>query len=349
MSGPIRLGGLGLINPTQLSDSHDQFLLLAAPLVNQIKAQSFALGEIPTHQKKTKRTIHANRQKKQADFARELSEQLSPNLQRSLALAAERGASTWLSALPLRTHGFHLSKAAFRDAIHLRYGWTPPLLPSSCTCGKPFDCNHAMSCPTGGLPTIRHNELRDMCARMLTEVCHDVVTEPLLEPLQGEQFRSSTTSRADGARLDVAASGFWGGRFERAFFDVQVFNPNAQSNATSNISSVYRRHERQKRAKYEQRIREVEHATFCPLIWSTSGGAGPAATTFLKRLAHFISDKNDEPYSVTMGWLRCRLGFALIRSAVMCLRGSRSKKGVPRIAAIEPSLSSFEGRLSVNV
>ena len=27
----------------------------------------------------------------------------------------------------------------------------------------------------------------------------------------------------DGARLDIAADGFWGSRFERAFFDVKVF------------------------------------------------------------------------------------------------------------------------------
>ena len=28
----------------------------------------------------------------------------------------------------------------------------------------------------------------------------------------------------DNARLDIAASGFWEGRFERAFFDMRVFN-----------------------------------------------------------------------------------------------------------------------------
>ena len=32
------------------------------------------------------------------------------------------------------------------------------------------------------------------------------------------------------ARLDVAANGVWGGRFERTFFDVRVFNPFAKSN-----------------------------------------------------------------------------------------------------------------------
>ena len=45
-------------------------------------------------------------------------------------------------------------------------------------------------------------------------------TEPILEPLQEEQFRSTSTSTVDGARLDIAASGFFlgGGRFERTFF-----------------------------------------------------------------------------------------------------------------------------------
>ena len=178
----------------------------------------------------------------------------------------------------------------------------------------------------------------------LTRVCHDVATEPDLEPLQGEQFRSASTATTDGARLDISASGFWGGRFERTFFDVQVFNPNVQSNVLSSLPSLYRRHERQKRAKYEQRIRDVERSTFCPLIWSTSGGAGPAATCFLKRLADKLSERTDEPYSTTMGWLRCRLGFTLTRSAVMCLRGSRSRAGQPR-CAIEPALASAEGRL----
>ena len=223
------------------------------------------------------------------------------------------------------------------------------MLPSHCACGKPFDCSHAMSCPTGGLPTIRHNELRDLCAQMLTEVSHNVATEPTLEPLQGEQFRSSSTTTDEGARLDIAASGFWGGRFERTFFDVQVFNPNVQSNALASLPSLYRRHERQKRTKYEQRIHEVEHATFCPLIWTTSGGAGPAATSFLKSLADRLSEKYDEAYSMTMGWLRCRLGFALVRSAIMCLRGARSKAGSPCNSCnlIEPSLSSAKGRFQL--
>ena len=40
-----------------------------------------------------------------------------------------------------------------------------------------------------------------------------------------EALRGASANRQDGARLDIAANGFWGGTFERTYFDVRVFNP----------------------------------------------------------------------------------------------------------------------------
>ena len=37
-----------------------------------------------------------------------------------------------------------------------------------------------------GFPSIRHNEIRDLTANLLTEVCNDVCIEPDLQPLSGE-------------------------------------------------------------------------------------------------------------------------------------------------------------------
>ena len=74
--------------------------------------------------------------------------------------------------------------------------------------------------------------------------------------------------------------GFCGGRFEKAFVVVRVFNPlSAQSNHHASLSSVYRKHEQEKRRQLDRRVREVEHATFTPLVLSTTGGMGRAATT----------------------------------------------------------------------
>ena len=141
-----------MINPTNLTDSHGHSLELAAPLIKLIKEQSFDLETAPADQVSARQRIDQERRLKHLAAANDLSLQLHGELQRSHALASERGASTWLSALPLSSQGFHLPKSAFRDAIHLRYGWTPPNLPSQCACGKAFDCSHAMSCPTGGFP-----------------------------------------------------------------------------------------------------------------------------------------------------------------------------------------------------
>ena len=79
--------------------------------------------------------------------------------------------------------------------------------------------------PQRGFPSIRHDEIRDLTAQLLSEVCSDVKVEPDLQPvLEGVSFTASANV-SEGARLDIAMNGFWGGRFERSFVDVRVFNP----------------------------------------------------------------------------------------------------------------------------
>ncbi len=162
-------------------------------------------------------------------------------------LAREKGASSWLTTLPLHEHGFALHKSAFHDALALRYGWTLKNTPNNCECGKVFSVEHAFSCAKGGFPILRHNEIRDLTASLLTEVCHDVRVEPELQPLTGESFIYATAKVQDGARLDISANGVWGGHFEKTYFDVRVFNPIAPSNMHSKIATCYSKHEREKK------------------------------------------------------------------------------------------------------
>ena len=133
--------------------------------------------------------------------------------------------------------------------------------------------------------------------------------------------------------VDIAMYGFWGGRFEKAFVDVRVFNPSAQSNRHSPLPS---KHEQEKRRQYDQRVREIEHATFTPLVLYTTGGMGRAATTFYKRLASMVAEKRDVSYAMTLNWIRCRLSFALLRSSIMSIRGARSSKRHPAIECACP-------------
>ena len=51
---------------------------------------------------------------------------------------------------------------------------------------------------------------------------------------------------------------------------------------------------------------------------------GPTARVVYKRIATLISEKRGHSYSQVLHWIRIKLCFSLLRSAVMCLRGSRS-------------------------
>ena len=233
----------------------------------------------------------------------------------------------------MKRHGFTLTKSEFRDAVHLRYDWLPAKLPSSCTCGHQVTVCHALSCPLGGFPSIRHNEVRDLTAHLLKRVAHQVTVEPHLQPLTGEQLHYRTAIADDQARLDVVASGIWGGRFERTFIDVRVFNPHAPSSRSNSLTASYVRQEKIKRRSYEQRIRDVENASFVPAIFSTTGDMGKHATALYKRIASILADKTGVKYSAVMASIRCRISFALLRSSIMCLRGSRRLfENVPALA-----------------
>ena len=67
---------------------------------------------------------------------------------------------------------------------------------------------------------MRHNEIRDLTANLLTEVCSEVCIEHELQTLTGEVVHGRTTDKEDAARLDISAKDLWGGRREKTFVDV---------------------------------------------------------------------------------------------------------------------------------
>ena len=118
------------------------------------------------HQAKAK--VVSLKRQHQSDRAAELKSSLPSDLQWILSYAVETVASSWLTALPIKEHGFALHKGAFRNALCLHYGWHPSGLPSTCVCSKDFTVDHVMNCPTRGYPTIRHNELWNFTASLLS-------------------------------------------------------------------------------------------------------------------------------------------------------------------------------------
>ena len=52
---------------------------------------------------------------------------------------------------------------------------------------------------------------------------------------------------------------------------------------------------------------------FTPLVFGTNGGMGADCNCFLKRLAEKVSEKNEEPYDITITWIRTLLSFGILR------------------------------------
>ena len=268
---PPRLGGMGIPNPVRTADfEYQNSKKLTAKLTEFIVAQDERGKLDQAEQLKIRLEISKAReteQKKAYDhFKLNLPRQNDGNnLIRRMEMAQEVGASNWLTALPIRAKGFSLNKQEFRDALALRYGWPVDGLPQRCQCGELFDINHAQTCKTGGFICNRHDEVRDITAQMLREVCHDVRVEPPLLPANGHTFEHSTANTADDAKLDVSARGFWR-RGQRAFVDVRIFNPMARSYLDMSLSTAHKQNEQEKKRRYDERVREVEQARFTPLV-----------------------------------------------------------------------------------
>jgi hypothetical protein len=176
---------------------------------------------------------------------------------------------------------------------------------------------------TGGFRGLMHNEVQYVFYDTFKQAGYkDVVWEPELQTLEGETFKYQTANKEDEARSDVRVLGFFS-RLRRAFFDISAFSPFAPSNKGKSLSACFVMHEKRKRREYLERIRNVEHGDFTPLIVSTTGGIGTQGSMVIKRLSVALAEKRNQHVSVVAGWLRCRLSFAILRSAIVCLRGSR--------------------------
>ena len=191
-----------------------------------------------------------------------------------------------------------------------------------------FEVDHAMNCLKGGFIHKRHDGVRDIMAQAMNDVAYDVCIEPPLQPLSGESL-STGVNVEEEARLDIKARGFWN-RDEMAFFDVRIFNPFAKSYLNTKIETVFRQQEAEKKREYGERVIRIEHGSFTPLVMSAYGGCGVETSRCISKLVDKISEKFDMDRSNVANYIRTKLSFHLVRSQVLCIRGSRSIR-VPKI------------------
>ena len=121
---PPRFGGIGIRDPSKTADlEFSVSCSITNDLSNLIGNQT---PNIPVTYRENvntvKRTLLRSRDAALKTEFEELKELISEESARYLTSAAERGASAWMTVLPLKSLGYSLNKREFKDAMRLRYG-----------------------------------------------------------------------------------------------------------------------------------------------------------------------------------------------------------------------------------
>ena len=102
-------------------------------------------------------------------------------------------------------------KNEFRDGIALRYTWDVKITPA-----------------ISGIRNYDTTKIREVFTKLMDVICQDVQIERKLQSPDGETLSSNSTTTDNDARLNIKTNGLWGSRFNRIFFDVNIFKPHAK-------------------------------------------------------------------------------------------------------------------------
>ena len=114
-----------------------------------------------------------------------------------------------------------------------------------------MDIHHKMSCKKGGFITIKNNNLCDLTANLLTIL---------------QKFSNRTSNASSEGRVDTQSKEFWV-RVQLAFFDVRVFDTNANRYLNKALPQCYIQNENEKKRYYTERVLEIHHGCFTPLVF----------------------------------------------------------------------------------
>ena len=259
-------GGLGI--PDLRSEAPQQFAasrLITTAHVESITSQSSIMVPGERFTEELKSHLQSLKRASAKEKIDSMDSSLSPGLLRLVNQSRDKGASSWLNAMPQE----------FRDSLRLRYDLPLVDLPSPCTFGDKFTGCHALSYEKGGFAAQRHDGERNLLTTFIDRICNNAEIEPRLQPLDNERFHLWSAVTSSEARLDIKAGGGGGGVWARgvtAFFDVRVTHVNSKCYQSKTTSEVFKEQEEEKKRKYQQRVLDVEMGSFTPLVFGTNGG-----------------------------------------------------------------------------
>ena len=134
---PVRMGGLGIQDPTfEAASEYEYSVQMTSQLAKAIYNQEEVFKQDETLQMDIRSKVKKLKEARQKDLLDDIKSNCSEELVRLINLSSEKGASSWLTSLPLTEYGFHLNKQHFLDAICMRYDLPIKDAPRSCSCGE---------------------------------------------------------------------------------------------------------------------------------------------------------------------------------------------------------------------
>ena len=148
---PVRLGGLGIPDPTTTGEHCFDSSKESTTLLQDSMVKGVPLCATEHRRAASTGRLAAQARQRQLTEGRldVILAGARPMDKRRILRSAATGA--WLNTLPSLLNGSDLSAEEFRDGLRLRFGMTPTSLPPRCDgCGERFTTEHAMSCRKGG-------------------------------------------------------------------------------------------------------------------------------------------------------------------------------------------------------
>ena len=124
-------------------------------LKQELSLESLDRKEIDDRKEK----LTAEKETKHEEQYKCLCDKVTYRTKRAIMLSREKGASAWLTALPLKSLSYTLNKQEFRDSVALRYSWPINDIPKLCACGTKNSVSHTLDCKKGGFVSMRHDAI----------------------------------------------------------------------------------------------------------------------------------------------------------------------------------------------
>ena len=133
LSLPVKKGGLAIPIFAEIADfEYENSQSTTHQLVRNIKCQESTAALDKELLKQTGNSIVKAREERNTTILQQLHGRMNKEQLRANELNTMRGASSWLTTLPVQSENLNLNKREFFDVLSLRYHWTPKYLPTTC-------------------------------------------------------------------------------------------------------------------------------------------------------------------------------------------------------------------------